>query len=103
MTTLSGGGVPSSIITRPLIKIGCGIDWGVWVLGWVVFGGVVTEGVRPGLPIPVLPAPPPGAVGVPPPPAPGEVGWPAPGACPKTACANRIADAAKIRLIRTYL
>src|SRR5712664_2424297 len=72
MTTGSGGGVPSSIITRPLTKIGCGMLTPGVVVGLVVFVfvGVV---VRPTdwtvvvgvLPV-VLPVPVVGGVVVPP-------------------------------------
>jgi hypothetical protein len=54
MTTGSGGGVPSSSITRPLTYIGVGMAVG-WLVGVVV--GVVVGGVRePGVAVvPVLP------------------------------------------------
>src|SRR6476646_11868787 len=70
MTTGSGGGVPSSIITRPLIKIGCGmLTVGVCVglVGFVVVGVVVRPGdgvVVPGVEPVVLPPPVVGVVGV---------------------------------------
>jgi hypothetical protein len=63
MTTGSGGGVPSSIITRPLIKIGCGmLTVGVCVglVGFVFVGVVVRPGdgvVVPGVVPVVLPPP----------------------------------------------
>src|ERR1051326_369675 len=69
MITGSGGAVPSSSVTRPLTKIGCGIE-GCWP--WVV---LVLVGVLEGVPrfvvvvlvVPVFPVPV-GVVGVPVPP-----------------------------------
>jgi len=57
MTTGSGGGVPSSIITRPLTKIGCGILCCGWVGCVGVVGVVGRPIVVPVVPVPVVPVP----------------------------------------------
>src|SRR5664279_3256792 len=86
MVTGPGGAVPSSIITRPLRKMGCGTPAGAGVLvGLVAVGkGAV---VRPVLPVLVPPLPVVGGVVVPP------VPWPmtASGSSKPTAAAAVIA------------
>src|ERR1039458_9829311 len=52
MITDSGGGVPSSSMTRPLRNIGVGIE-----VGWVVVVGMVVELVRVPV-VDVIPVPP---------------------------------------------
>src|SRR5512146_2286303 len=102
MVTVCVGGVPSSNITRPVIKMGCGI-WFCWGLVFGMVLGMLFVGVRefpvPGIDPAAPPAPAPPVV----PPAPVPVDPGVPPRCPNPGCASKAAAANNVLNLRPML